>query len=151
MNVENRLRELGIELPEVSRPKAAFVPVKQLGSALFVSGQLPMHNGELPYIGKVGDAVTLEQAQEAARFCAVNALAALKSAVGDLDRIKNIVKLQVFVNSKVGFDRQHLVANGASQLFIDVFGEAGAHARTAVGVNQLPMDVPVEVELIAEV
>jgi len=150
MHAENKIKELGYELPLTSPPKALYIPVKQIGSALFVSGQIPSLGGKL-FVGKVGEDLTVEEAQEAARACILNALAALKDYLGDLDRIKNIVKLQAFVNSKTGFDQQHIVANAASQLLFDVLGEKGRHARTAVGTNQLPMNVAVEIELIAEV
>ena len=151
MNVEKKIAELGMELPLSSPPGAMYVPVKQLGTILFISGQVPFVNGELKICGKVGDKVSMEEAQEAARICIINLLAALKDYLGDLDRVKNIVKLQAFVNSKVGFDKQHLVVNAASQLLYEVFGEKGRHARTAVGTNQLPMDAPIEIEAIVEI
>ena len=151
MNTEKRIAELGIQLPPSSPPGAMYIPVKQLGNALFVAGQVPFVNGKLEVSGKVGDTVSMEQAQEAARRCIINLLAALKDYLGDLDRVKNIVKIQVFVNSKVGFQEQHIVANAASQLLYDVLGEKGRHARTAIGTNQLPMDAPVEIEAIVEV
>ena len=151
MNTEKRIEELWILLPPSSPPGAMYIPVKQLGNALFVAGQVPFVNGKLEISGKVGDTVSMEQAQEAARRCIINLLAALKDYLGDLDRVRNIVKIQVFVNSKVGFQEQHIVANAASQLLYDVFGEKGRHARTAIGTNQLPMDAPVEIEAIVEV
>lgn len=151
MKAEKRLEELGIVLPAQSEPKAMYIPVKQLGNALFVSGQIPFAGDGLLYTGKVGGEVTLEQAQEAARLCIVNMLAAVKAYLGDLDRVRSVVKLQAFVNSVVGFDRQHIVVNAASQLLFDVFAESGRHARTAVGTNQLPMDAPIEIEAIFEV
>lgn len=151
MVTEKRIEELGIELPLASPPGAMYVPVKQLGSALFVAGQVPFVNGKLEVSGKVGDTVSMEAAQEAARRCIINLMAALKDYLGDLDKVKNITKIQVFVNSKVGFMEQHIVANAASQLLYDVFGEKGRHARTAVGTNQLPMDAPVEIEAIVEI
>lgn len=151
MIIEKRIEELGIDLPAASPPGAMYVPVKQLGSALFVAGQVPFVNGELVVSGKVGDTVSREEAEEAARRCIINLLAALKNHLGDLDKAKNITKIQVFVNSRTGFQEQHLVANAASQLLFDVFGEKGRHARTAVGTNQLPMDAPVEIEAIVEI
>lgn len=151
MNIEKRIEELGIDLPLSSPPGAMYVPVKQLGNALFIAGQVPFVNGELIVSGKVGETVSMEQAQEAAKRCIVNLLAALKDYLGDLDKVKNITKIQVFVNSKTGFMQQHIVANAASQLLFDVFGEKGRHARTAVGTNQLPMDAPVEIEAIVEI
>ena len=151
MIIEKRIEELGIDLPAASPPGAMYVPVKQLGNALFVAGQVPFVNGELVVSGKVGDTVSREEAEEAARRCIINLLAALKNHLGDLDKVKNITKIQVFVNSRTGFQEQHLVANAASQLLFDVFGERGRHARTAVGTNQLPMDAPVEIEAIVEI
>ena len=150
MIAEKRLKEMGIELPALSAPKALYVPVVQTGNLCYVSGQIPMLDGELLYSGKVGEERTLEEGQEAARICAVNLLAALRAHLGDLDRIVRIVKLQAFVNSKTGFMQQHIVVNAASQLLYDALGEKGHHARTAVGVNQLPMDATVEIEAIVE-
>ena len=151
MIVEKKIEELGINLPERSPPGAMYIPVKQLGNALFVSGQVPFVDGVMQYPGHVGEEITLEQAQEAARICIINMLAAVRYHLGDLDKVKNVVKLQAFVNSKTGFNQQHIVVNAASQLLYDVFGEAGRHARTAVGTNQLPMDAPVEIEAIFEI
>ena len=151
MLAEKRIAELGITLPEMSPPGAMYIPVKQIGNALFVSGQVPFVNGVMKYPGYVGDSVTLEEAQDAARICIINMLAAVKHYLSDLDKVKNVVKLQAFVNSKTGFKKQHIVVNAASQLLYDVFGEKGRHARTAVGTNQLPMDAPVEIEAISEI
>ena len=151
MLAEKRIAELGITLPEMSPPGAMYIPVKQIGNALFVSGQVPFVNGVMKYPGYVGDSVTLEEAQDAARICIINMLAAVKHYLSDLDKVKNGVKLQAFVNSKTGFNQQHIVVNAASQLLYDVFGEKGRHARTAVGTNQLPMDAPVEIEAIFEI
>lgn len=152
MNYEKRIEELGITLPDSSAPKAMYIPVKQVGNLLFISGQLPCKlDGSLAYTGKLGDQLTLEQGQECARLCIINMLSALKYHLKDLDRVKNVVKLQAFVSSKTGFDQQHLVTNAASELLFDIFGEAGKHARTAVGINQLPLDAPVEIEAIFEV
>ena len=151
MYIEKRLEELGIELPESSEPKAMYIPCKQAGNLLFVSGQLPCKlDGSLAYTGKLGESLTLEQGQECARLCIINMLSAVKYLVGDLDNVKSVVKVQAFVASKTGFDQQHLVTNGASELLFDVFGQDGTHARTAVGINQLPMDAPVEIEAIFE-
>lgn len=151
MIVEKRLEEMDIRLPELSAPKALYVPVVQTGKLCFVSGQIPMLDGQLLYAGKVGAERTLEEGQEAARICAVNLLAALRAHLGDLDRIHRVVKLQAFVNSQTGFMQQHIVVNAASQLLYDALGEKGHHARTAVGTNQLPMDATVEIEAIVEV
>ena len=151
MNVEKRIEELGIELPEMAAPAAMYIPVKQTGNLVFVSGQIPVKEGKLIYTGKAGEERTLEEAQAAARLCAINIVSALKYQVKDLDKVKNIVKITTFVASKTGFDKQHLVANGASELLFDIFGEAGKHTRSAVSVNQLPLDATVEVEAIVEV
>lgn len=151
MIVENRLQELGIVLPEMSAPKALYVPVVQTGKLCYVSGQIPMFDGKVLYTGKVGGTRTLEEGQEAAKVCAINILAALRAHLGDLDKIVRIVKLQAFVSSTTDFMQQHIVVNAASQLLYDALGEKGHHARTAVGTNQLPMDVTVEIEAIVEV
>lgn len=151
MIIEKKLAETGIELPAMSAPKAMYVPVVQTGDLLFVSGQIPMLDDQLLYTGKVGDTRTLEDAQAAARICVINGLAALKAYLGDLDKIQRFVKVQAFVASKTGFDQQHIVVNAASQLLFDIFGEAGRHARTAVALNQLPMDATIEIEFIVEV
>jgi len=150
MKAEERIKELGIDLPEFSAPKAMYVPVVQTGNLLFVSGQIPSL-GDTLHTGRAGGDRTLEEAQEAARVCAINILASLKAYLGDLDKVSRIVKLQAFVSSADGFYEQHLVANAASQLLYDVYGEDGRHARTAVSVNQLPMNSLVEVEAIVEI
>ena len=151
MIIENKIQSLGITLPKQSAPKAMYIPTKRLGNTLFVSGQVPFIGDQLCCTGKVGDEVSLEQAQDAARICIINLLSAVKAAVGDLDKVKSIVKIQAFVNSKTGFNQQHIVVNAASQLLFDIFGENGRHARTAVGTNQIPMDAPVEIEGILEI
>jgi enamine deaminase RidA (YjgF/YER057c/UK114 family) len=145
-----RLAELGLTLPRVVPPLAAYVPAVQSGNHVYVSGQLPMVDGKLPYVGKVGAEVTVEQGTEMARTCALNALAAIDALVG-LGRVVKIVKLTGFVASAEGFTGQPAVINGASQLFGDVLGELGRHARSAVGVAELPLGAPVEIEVIAEV
>jgi len=149
--IDARLAELGISLPEVVRPVGAYVPAVRSGSYVYVSGQLPLVAGKLVFVGKVGAEVTPEQGKEAARVSGINALAALASVVGSLDKVKRIVKVTGFVASAPGFTAQPGVVNGASDLFKDVFGETGQHARSAIGVAELPLGVPVEVELIAEV
>jgi enamine deaminase RidA (YjgF/YER057c/UK114 family) len=151
MNIEKKIENLGITLPDDTKPRAMYVPVKQLGNALFIAGQVPFVDGRLAYQGKVGKERTMEEAQDAARICIINMLAAVKGYLGDLDKVKNVVKVQAFVSSEVGFMDQHLVVNAASQLLYEVFGEAGRHARTAVGTNQLPMDATVEIEAIFEI
>ena len=151
MLIEKNLEKMNVQLPELSTPKAMYIPVVQTGNLCFVSGQIPMLDNKLLYAGKVGKDRSLEEGQEAARICAINILAALRAHLGDLDRIKRIVKLQAFVNSEVRFAQQHIVVNAASQLLYDAMGEKGRHARTAVGTNQIPMDATVEIEAIVEV
>lgn len=148
---EKRLEELGIELPAATAPVASYVRSVRSGDFVYVSGQLPLINGVIATPGKVGSEVTLEQGFDAAKQCAINAIAALKAEVGDLGRVSRIVKLTGFVSCAPQFTAQPQVVNGASELFLMVFGESGRHARSAVGVSSLPLDAPVEVELIAEV
>jgi enamine deaminase RidA (YjgF/YER057c/UK114 family) len=148
---EERLAELGLSLPPVAAPVAAYVPAVRTGSYIYTAGQLPLADGKLLATGKVGDAVSPDDAAGLARVCALNALAAAASAAGGLSAITRIVKVTGFVASAPGFTGQPQVINGASELLTEVFGEAGRHARSAVGVAMLPMDAPVEVELIAEV
>ncbi|MFI6601770.1 RidA family protein [Nonomuraea sp. NPDC050536] len=151
MNPEEKLAELGLTLPEVVPPLAAYVPAVQTGTLVYTSGQVPMVEGKLVGSGKVGADVTPEDAQGHARICALNAIAALKAQVGELSRVNRIVKVVVFVASAPDFTGQPGVGNGASELLRDVFGDKGVHARSAVGVAALPLDASVEVELIAEV
>jgi enamine deaminase RidA (YjgF/YER057c/UK114 family) len=146
-----RLAELGLTLPPVAAPVAAYVPAVRTGPHVYVSGQVPVVDGKLPAAGKVGGEVSASDAAGLARICALNALAAAAAVAGGLDRISRIVKVTGFVASAPGFNGQPQVVNGASELLIEVFGEAGRHARSAVGVAELPLDAPVEVELIAEV
>jgi enamine deaminase RidA (YjgF/YER057c/UK114 family) len=148
---EERLASLGLSVPDVAKPVAAYIPALRTGNYVFTSGQLPMRDGQLITTGKVGGEVTPEEAGECARQCALNALAAVKAELGDLSQVKRIVKAVVFVASTPDFTGQPGVANGASELFGDVFGEAGQHTRSAVGVPVLPLDAPVEIELIVEV
>lgn len=145
-----RLAELGIELPAVVAPLAAYVPATRTGNLVYTAGQLPIADGELLATGKVGADVTPERAKELARVCGLNALAAVHSLVG-IDAVTKVVKVVGFVSSAPGFAGQPGVVNGASELFGEVFGDAGAHARSAVGVSELPRDAPVEVEIIVEV
>ena len=147
---EARLRELGHELPPVPRPAGSYVPATRAGTLIFTAGQLPFRGGDLSRTGKVGAAVTLEEAQEAARLCALNALAAAAAEAGGLNNIGRIVKVSGFVASGTGFNDQPQVLNGASDFLGEVFGEAGLHVRSAVGVAELPLDAPVEVELVVE-
>ncbi|MGK8487833.1 RidA family protein [Nocardia asiatica] len=147
---EKNLAELGLTLPPVVAPVAAYIPAIRTGSLVYTSGQLPFVNGELSAVGKVGAEVSVEAAKEAARLCALNALAAVHDLVG-LDAVVRIVKVVGFVASAPGFGDQPVVINGASEFLGQVFGDAGKHARSAVGVSELPRNTPVEVELIAEV
>jgi len=151
VGAEATLAELGITIPEVVPPLAAYQPTARTGNLVFTAGQLPAKDGEMLAIGKVGGEVTEEQGYACARQCALNALAAVKAEIGSLDEIKRVVKVVVFVASTPDFTGQPKVANGASELLGEVFGEAGKHARSAVGVSALPLDVPVEVEIIVEV
>jgi len=151
--IETRLAELGFPLPEVAKPVAAYVPSVVSGNLVFTSGQLPFVNGSLPATGKVGlsdDLVDPAKAKELARLCALNALAAVKLVIGDLDRVTRVVKVVGFVSSVPEFTGQPGVMNGASEFLVEVFGEVGVHARSAVGVPSLPLDSVVEVELIVE-
>ena len=151
MTPEQRLAELGLSLPEVAKPAAAYVPAVRTGSLVFTSGQLPTVAGVLPATGKVGAEVTPDEARALAQQCALNALAAVKAEVGDLALVTRVVKVVGFVASAPSFTGQPQVVNGASELLLAVFGEAGAHARSAVGVAALPLDAPVEVELVVEI
>jgi enamine deaminase RidA (YjgF/YER057c/UK114 family) len=150
MSASTRLAELGLELPAVAAPLAAYVPAVRAGNLVYTAGQLPMQAGELAMTGKVGSDVTPEDGKAMARICALNALAAVHSLVG-IDSVTRVVKVVGFVASTPGFHGQPGVINGASELLGEVFGDAGTHARSAVGVSELPLDAPVEVELIVEV
>jgi enamine deaminase RidA (YjgF/YER057c/UK114 family) len=147
--VGDRIRELGYKLPSVPNPAGSYVPATSAGSLLFTAGQLPFEEGKLRYTGKVGNDVSVEAAKEAARLCALNALAAIAEA-GSLENVRRVVKVTGYVASATGFNRQPEVINGASEFLGEVFGERGTHARSAVGVAELPLDAPVEVELIVE-
>ncbi|MFJ2028312.1 RidA family protein [Streptosporangium sp. NPDC087985] len=151
MTPQERLEELGLTLPEVVPPLASYVPVVRSGNYVYTSGQLPVVDGKLVATGKVGAELSAEEAAGLARICALNALAAVASVAGDLSNIVRIVKVVGFVASDPAFSGQPQVINGASELLVEVLGEAGKHARSAVGVAVLPLDAPVEVELIAEV
>lgn len=152
--VEERLGELGLSVPAVAKPVAAYVPAMQEGDLVFTSGQLPMVDGSLAATGKVGEGdglVTPDQAKQLAQTCALNAIAAVKEVIGDLDRVSRVVKVVGFVASHPDFTGQPGVINGASELLGSAFGDAGIHARSAVGVASLPLDAPVEVEIIVSV
>jgi enamine deaminase RidA (YjgF/YER057c/UK114 family) len=150
MSIYERLEALRISLPQVEPPVAAFVPVVRAGNLLFVSGHIAKKDGK-PWAGKLGENLATAQGKEAARGIAIELLATLHTALGDLNKLTRIVKLLVLVNSAPTFTEQHLVANGASELLVDVFGEKGAHARSAFGVAQIPLGACVEIELVAEV
>ena len=149
--VEDRLAGLGLTVPTVPAPVAVYVPAVRTGSYVYTSGQLPLSSGDLLATGKVGAGVTPETAYDCARQSALNAIAAVKSVIGDLDQVVRVVKATVFVASSTDFTGQPQVANGASELFAAAFGDAGQHARSAVGVSVLPLDAPVEVELVVEI
>ncbi len=150
--IEQKIKDLlGYELPVAPKPLAAYVPAVKIGEFIFTSGQLPMKNGKLMEEGKVGYEVNEEAAMECAKISAVNCLSAVKSVFGDLDKIEQIVKLTVFVNSAVGFHSQPKIANGASEFVVQIFGDAGKHSRSAVGVSELPLNAPVEVEMIVKI
>lgn len=146
-----RLRALGLELPDVPAPAGSYVPAVRTGNLIFTAGQVPFEDGQLSHTGKVGEDVSIEEAQEAARVCALNAIAAAASEAGGLDDIRRVLRLTGYVASASGFNRQPEVVNGASDVIGEIFGEAGLHARSAVGVAELPLGAPVEVELVVEV
>jgi enamine deaminase RidA (YjgF/YER057c/UK114 family) len=148
---EERLEQLGVTLPAPATPVAAYVPCVRTGNLVYVSGQVPLVDGKPSHLGRLGAEVGLEDGVAAARTCAVNVLAALKAELGELSRVRRVVKVTVFVASEPGFVDQPKIANGASELFGEAFGEAGRHARAAVGVAALPLGVPVEVDAVAEV
>lgn len=151
MTAEEKLKSMGFSLPQTPKPVAAYIPAVQVDKLIFTSGQLPIVKGELKFKGKIGKEITIEQGYEAARICALNALSAIKSVVGDLDRIEKIVKVVGFVASAEGFVEQPAVVNGASEFLKELFGEKGVHARSAVGMAELPLGASVELEMIVEV
>jgi len=149
--VKARLTELGIDLPEVAAPAGNYLPTVQAGNLLYVSGQLPLRNGEVAHRGRLGDGLAVDDGIAAARLCALNIVAQAKAALGDLDRVRRVVKLTGYVASAPDFTEQPTVINGASDLMVDVFGTAGRHARAAVGVAALPLGAAVEIEAVLEV
>ena len=149
--IEMIIKELGLEIPEAPKPVAAYIPAKQTGKLVFTAGQLPMVNGELISKGLLGQDVEIDEANKAARICTLNALAAIKGVIGDLDRIKQIVRVVGYVASVPTFTQQPAVVNGASELLLEIFGENGKHARSAVGMAVLPLNASVEIELTVEV
>lgn len=148
--VEQKLEELGIKIPEVPKPAAVYVPAKTVGNLVYTSGQDCRVNGVLKYEGKLGSNLTVEEGYDAARQTMINCLSVLKAHIGDLDRVKQVVKLLGFVNSAEGFVEQPYVMNGASEFLEEVFGEKGKHARSAISANELPFNTPVEIEMIVE-
>ncbi|MBA4251558.1 MAG: hypothetical protein C0425_06755 [Chlorobiaceae bacterium] len=148
--INEKLNELGIKLPEPVKPLASYIPAIRVGNLVMTSGQVPIVDGQIKYKGRVGRDLTEAEGKEAAKLCAINCLAVIKSVVNDLDEIKKIVKLTVFIASADGFTNQPEVANGASDLIVEIFGENGKHARSAVGVSELPRGSAVEIEMIAE-
>lgn len=151
MTPEARLAELGLHLPPAPYPVGAYVPCVRAGDLLFVSGQLPMQGMELSSEGKVGDTVSIDQAAQAARVAGLNALAQVAANAGGLVNVAQVVRVGVFVNSAPGFTEQAKIANGVSELLVSIFGEQGRHARAAVGVNELPLNAPVEVEMVVQI
>jgi enamine deaminase RidA (YjgF/YER057c/UK114 family) len=151
MAIEEKLAELGITLPEAAAPVGSYVPVRLTGNLAFVSGMLPVEGGRVKQTGRVGESVTTQEAYGLARICAINGLAALKNAIGTLDRVKGIAMVQGFVQVTSDYADAPKVINGASDLLVALFGDAGRHARFAVGVASLPMDAPVEVAFVAEI
>ena len=150
MTINDKLKELGITLPPVATPAAAYVPFVQTGNLVFLSGHIAKRDGK-PWVGQLGKTMQTEEGKAAARAIAIDLMGTLQAAVGDLSRVKRIVKLMSLVNSTPDFTEQHLVTNGASELFGQVFGDKGAHARSAFGVAQIPMGACVEIELVAEI
>ena len=150
-NYEKIINDLGLKLPDAPKPVAAYIPAKQTGNLVFTAGQLPMVNGELISKGLLGQDVEIDEANKAARICTLNALAAIKGVIGDLDRIKQIVRVVGYVASVPTFTQQPAVVNGASELLLEIFGENGKHARSAVGMAVLPLNASVEIELTVEV
>ncbi len=148
VDAEQRLVDLGLELPALAAPGGEYVAAKRVGCLLFLSGQGPIRDGVPTFVGQVGAEISLEQGIEAARRATLNALAAIKSAVGSLNNVREIIQVRGFVNSAPGFDQQPQVMNGASRLLVSVFGEAGRHARCAIGTSSLPHGIPVEIEMI---
>lgn len=148
---EEKLKDLGIELPDVPKPAALYVPAKKIGNLIFCSGQGPLREGKFVHIGKVGSEKTIEEGYEAAKICVLNCLAAVKSLIGSLDKVEEIVHVRGFVNSTPDFGKQPEVINGASELLEEIFGEKGKHTRCALGASSLPRNITVELEMIVKV
>jgi len=151
MKIEHKIKELGMILPEAPKPVAEYIPAKKIGNLVFTSGQGPIKDGKFIYVGKIGGEVSLKEGYESAKICAINCLAAIKSVIGSLDKIDEIIKVKGYVNSTSDFYRQPEVVNGASELIVKIFGEKGKHARSALGTSVLPGNIPVELEMIVKV
>ena len=147
---EEKIKQMGITIPEAVKPLAAYIPAMQVGNLVMTSGQVPISGGKVKYQGKVGGDLTEEEGKEAAKLCALNCLGAIKSVIDNLDKIKRALKLTVYVNSEAGFTAQPKIANGASEFIGEIFGDAGKHVRSAVGVSELPLNSAVEIEMIVE-
>ena len=150
-NIENKIKELGLQLPEPPKPLAAYIPAKQTGNLVFTAGQLPMVNGEIILKGLLGQEIEIEPAYNAAKICTLNALSAIKGVIGDLDKIKQVVRVVGYVASVPTFTQQPAIVNGASEFLLEIFGDKGKHARSAVGMAVLPLNAAVEIELTVEV
>ena len=148
--IEEKINEKGLNIPEAPKPLAAYLPYVLNEKTIYTAGQLPLVNGKLKFVGKLGKELSIDEGMEAAKLCVLNCLGVLKTAAGSLDNIDQIMKITVFVNSSDGFTDQPKVANGASEFLVEIFGEKGKHARSAVGVNELPINSPIEIELIAK-
>ncbi len=148
---EEKLKQMGITIPEPVKPLAAYIPAMQVGNLVMTSGQVPISAGVVKFQGKVGKDLSEEEGKEAAKLCAINCLSAVKSVIGSLDKINRILKLTVFISSAEGFTAQPKVANGASEFIGEIFGDAGKHVRSAVGVSELPLNSAVEIEMIVEI
>ena len=149
--IEEKIKQMGIVIPEAAKPLAAYIPALRVGNLIMTSGQVPISSDEIKFLGKVGKDLTEDEGRDAAKLCAINCLSAVKSLVGSLDKIKRIIKLTVFVNSAEGFTAQPKVANGASEFIVEIFGDTGKHVRGAVGVSELPLNSAVEIEMTVEV
>ena len=150
-SIETRLEKLGFKLPGVPKPQAKYIPAKQVGDVVYVSGQGPLRDGKPVYIGQVGGELSLEDGYKAAQICTLNSLAAIKALIGSLDRVEEVVHVRGFVNSAPDFHDQPKVVNGASELLVDLFGNCGRHTRAALGTSNLPGNIPVEVEMLVRV
>jgi enamine deaminase RidA (YjgF/YER057c/UK114 family) len=149
--IEEKIKQMGITIPEAVKPLAAYIPAIRVGNLVMTSGQIPISEGNVKYIGKVGRDLSEEEGKEAAKLCALNCLSAVRNVIGNLNKIKRVLKLTVFINSAEGFTAQPKVANGASEFIGEIFGDAGKHVRSAVGVSELPLNSAVEIEMIVEI